>query len=119
MNAENEEAFREFLEHAVSQQLNGQRPTCEIVADAELDAGAATMKLISALDALEPFGQGNPEPTFILHGAMLRFATIMGAGLICAGRSQPVAASWHLLALIWSERRLVIFYWTMQTQTLQ
>lgn len=97
LNAENEDAFREFLERSVSEQLNGQVPTCEIVADADLDAGAATMKLISALDALEPFGQGNPEPTLILHGAMLRFATIMGGGAHLRG---SVATSGGQLAFV-------------------
>ena len=97
LNAENEDAFREFLERSVSEQLNGQMPVCEIVADADLDAGAATMKLISALDALEPFGQGNPEPTLILHGAMLRFATIMGGGAHLRG---SVATSGGQLAFV-------------------
>ena len=97
LNAENEDAFREFLERSVSEQLNGQVPTCEIVADADLDAGAATMKLISALDALEPFGQGNPEPTLILHGAMLRFATTMGGGAHLRG---SVATSGGQLAFV-------------------
>lgn len=80
LRAENEDAFRAFLENAVRAQLNGEMPTCEIVADAELDAGAANMKLIEQMGALEPFGQGNPEPMLILHGASLRFASVMGNG---------------------------------------
>ncbi len=77
---ENEAAFCEFLEHAVSAQLNGHIPAPEIIADAELDAGGATMKLVRQLVALEPFGQGNPEPTLVLHGATLHYATPMGNG---------------------------------------
>lgn len=80
LEAEKESAFRAFLENAVHEQLNGVVPVPEIMADAELDAGAATIGLINKLDALEPFGQGNPEPMLILHGAALRYATVMGGG---------------------------------------
>ncbi len=76
----NEKAFGDFLENAVREQLNGHIPAPEIVVDAELDAGGATMKLVKKLSALEPFGQGNPEPTLVLHGGVLRHATTMGSG---------------------------------------
>ncbi len=78
--ADKEDAFCAFLERAVMEQLNGEIPSPEIIADAELDAGGATMKLVKQLVALEPFGQGNPEPTLILHGATLHYATPMGNG---------------------------------------
>ena len=80
LSAENEGKFCEFLEQAVRTQLNGVMPHREIVADAEMDAGGATLKLVNKLNALAPFGQGNPEPTLILNGATLRFATTMGGG---------------------------------------
>ncbi|MDW2995230.1 MAG: single-stranded-DNA-specific exonuclease RecJ [Alphaproteobacteria bacterium] len=76
--AENESAFCEFLEKSVLEQLNGNMPAPEVQVDAELDAGAATMNLVKNLSALEPFGQGNPEPTLVLRGAVLRFASVMG-----------------------------------------
>ncbi len=78
--AENESAFCAFLENAVREQLNGHMPAREVIVDAQMDAGGATMKLIERLDALEPFGQGNPEPTLVLHGAMLRHVAVMGSG---------------------------------------
>ena len=80
LGAENEAKFCEFLENAVREQLNGVIPCKEIVADAEMDASGATLQLVNKLSALEPFGQGNPEPLLILDGAILRFATIMGHG---------------------------------------
>ena len=80
LSAENEDAFCKFLENAVREQLNGQIPEREVVVDAEMDAGGATMRLVNKLNALEPFGQGNPEPTLVLHGAMLRSVTTMGNG---------------------------------------
>lgn len=80
LSAENEIAFCEFLEQAVKEQLHGELPHREVVADAELDAGGATLKLVNKLSSLEPFGQGNPEPTLILYGASLRYATTMWHG---------------------------------------
>ena len=32
------------------------------------------------MSGLEPFGQGNPEPVLVLHGASLRYAAVMGNG---------------------------------------
>lgn len=78
--ADNEDAFREFLECAVVEQLGGQTPNPEVCVDAVIDAGGATMHLVRQMTALEPFGQGNPEPTLVLCGATLRHATVMGGG---------------------------------------
>ncbi len=80
LRPENETAFCDFLENAVVAQLGGVRPTREIIVDAELDAGAATMDLVDRLTALEPFGQGNPEPMLVLRGARLKNAVTMGRG---------------------------------------
>lgn len=85
LSVENESRFCEFLEKSVREQLNGVMPNKEIIADAEMDAGGATLQLINKLSALEPFGQGNPEPTLILDGATLRFATTMGHGVHLRG----------------------------------
>lgn len=93
LSAENEEKFCEFLEQAVRTQLNGVMPHREIVADAEMDAGGATLKLVNKLNALAPFGQGNPEPTLILNGATLRFATTMGGGTHLRGSVATSAGS--------------------------
>ena len=78
--AEKEHDFCAFLEQAVREQLNGSCPVPEIYVDAELDASGANMQLVEKLVDLEPFGQCNPEPTLVLHGAILKFATIMGNG---------------------------------------
>ena len=80
LTAENQERFCEFLENAVMEQLHGEMPHTEVVVDAELDAGGATMRLIKQMASLEPFGQGNPEPQLVLRGGVLRHAAIMGGG---------------------------------------
>ena len=80
LSAEKEDAFRDFLETQVRDQLNGERPARRVLVDAELDAGAATMRLVNDLTALEPFGQGNPEPMLVLRGGVLKFAGTIGSG---------------------------------------
>ena len=39
--------------------------------DAELDTGEMSMALVDEMDALEPFGQGNPRPRFLVRGLRL------------------------------------------------
>lgn len=80
LSADKEEEFCRFLEKAVIEQLHGEKPKLEIVADAELDAAGANIDLIKKILVLEPFGQGNPEPTLILYGACLHHAMVMGNG---------------------------------------
>lgn len=78
--ADKEKDFCAFLEQAVKEQLNGELPHQEVLVDAELDAGSANMKLVNKMAALEPFGQGNPEPTLVLYGGVLKYASVMGKG---------------------------------------
>lgn len=80
LNADKESEFCAFLEDAVKKQLNGQEIASEVIADIELDAGAANIDLVKKMSGLEPFGQGNPEPVLVLHGASLRYAAVMGNG---------------------------------------
>ena len=68
------------MEKSVSEQLGGVKPNPEILVDAQIDAGSADMNLVEKLSDLAPFGQCNPEPTLVLKGAVLKFATIMGNG---------------------------------------
>ena len=80
LTADKEEQFCEFLEKAVMEQLHGEMPPAEVVVDAEIDASGANMRLVKNMKALEPFGQGTPEPTLVLRGATLRHASVMGSG---------------------------------------
>ncbi len=80
LNVDKEQDFCSFLEQAVQKQLNGVCPVPEIYVDAELDASGANMQLVEKLSDLAPFGQCNPEPTLVLHGAVLKYATVMGKG---------------------------------------
>ena len=80
LKAEKEQEFCEFFEDAARRQLGGAPMQSEIVIDAELDAGGASLKLIRELAALAPFGQNNPEPTLVLNGGTLAYASAMGNG---------------------------------------
>ena len=80
MKVENEQAFCDFLEKSVNEQLQGKKPSPEIIVDAQIDASGANMKLVEGLSELAPFGQSNPEPTLVLNGCVLKFATVMGNG---------------------------------------
>ena len=78
--ADKEHEFCEFLERSVLDQLNGSLPATDTMVDMEIDAAGATMKLVKKLEQMEPFGQGNPEPTLVLRGAVLNHALLMGRG---------------------------------------
>ena len=80
LNANKEQEFCDFLERAVHEQLNGVCPMPEVCVDAEMDASGANMQLVEKLADLAPFGQCNPEPTLVLYGAVLKYATVMGSG---------------------------------------
>ena len=85
LNAEHEHDFCEFLEKAVCEQLNGEKPVPEIVVDAQIDASGAGIDLIKKMSVMAPFGQCNPEPTLVLSGAVLKYATVMKNGLHLRG----------------------------------
>jgi len=80
LDVSREAEFEEFLESAVLAQMEGQPPRLEIAIDAEIDAGGANLRMVREMAALAPFGQGNPEPTLVLYGGELAYATPMGGG---------------------------------------
>jgi len=86
LNADKEKEFCEFLENSVVKQLSGKKPELEVFVDAEMDASGANMKFLKKIDALAPFGQANPEPTLVLHGATLKFVKYKGSGNTLSGR---------------------------------
>lgn len=80
LSADKEQDFCDFLEKAVQRQIGDATLTPEIMVDAEIDAGSVDMNLVEKLSDLAPFGQSNPEPTLVVHGAVLKYATVMGNG---------------------------------------
>jgi len=72
------ERFREFLD----QNLEPQRETIlvarDLIADAVVSAGGATLALLDDIDRAGPFGAGNPEPVFAMPDMMVAYAEIVG-----------------------------------------
>lgn len=58
-------AFRERLEQAISEQLEGRSPKPRVTYHAELPLSEINADTYLALEQLEPFGAGNPTPIFM------------------------------------------------------
>lgn len=53
--------------------------TPQITLDAELPSGRLSLATVEALGALEPFGEGNPQPRFLIRNLPVRDYSTMGA----------------------------------------
>ena len=51
----------------------------EIEVDEEVDLAMMTAKTMDEVRLLEPYGQGNPEPVFLAHGAEVVSTRVVGA----------------------------------------
>ncbi len=56
-------------------------PTAEIVADMETDGGRLTQENVELLSRLEPFGEGNRLPAFLLRNCVVRSKRALKNGL--------------------------------------
>ncbi len=89
------DAFRERVNEYVRTHVpaEGMRPTVEI--DCEIDIKDLTMQLALELYRLEPYGVGNPTPSFLLSDVTLR-------------KIIPISGGKHLKLVI--EREGIVFY---------
>ncbi len=62
------DALRARLNDLVKNSLSAEQLKPILRIDAELKPGELTLELLEQLDALEPFGQGNPSVQFVLRG---------------------------------------------------
>lgn len=77
------EALRSFLCSNVEKQLNGKDITVETKIDGLLTAGGVSVDLVETLqNIIGPFGQGHPEPTFMLENIRIHKADILGGAHI-------------------------------------
>ena len=79
----------------------GETETPALVVDAALQAEAVTPWLARRMEAMEPTGEGNPKPLWLLHGAEILARREMARGalrLIVAPRTEVVAFSAEELA---------------------
>ncbi|MFH0770074.1 MAG: DHH family phosphoesterase [Candidatus Peregrinibacteria bacterium] len=77
--AERSGAFIEDLLTDVTDRVSPSDLVPVLSIDAEIRANDLSMKLLQSLSLLEPFGQGNPEPVFLLKNARLDSARCVGA----------------------------------------
>lgn len=72
------------LREAVREEMNilkGENPEIfekRISWDAEIEPGEAGMELAREIEAMEPFGEGNPRPVLLMRGMRLRDIRFMG-----------------------------------------
>jgi single-stranded-DNA-specific exonuclease len=71
-------AFREFLDAQLDMQREMIRTARDLVADALVSAGGATVTLLDDLERAGPFGAGNPEPVFAMPDMLVAYADIVG-----------------------------------------
>ena len=65
------DTFRREINAYAREQLNEESIVQTVHADAELSVSEMTMELAKELSYLEPFGTGNPVPTFVLRGVVV------------------------------------------------
>ena len=78
---ENVDAFRSKMQLLASRWQAEHPCVSTLPVDAVLDdANLITLESVTALQQLEPFGTGNPQPTFVLTGASISSITPVGKG---------------------------------------
>lgn len=73
------EALFRFLEEDADRAIAPADRSPVLRLDAVLPPGALSLELTRSLEALQPFGQGNPEPLFLLQGVRLADLRRVGA----------------------------------------
>ncbi len=77
MKSENTEKFRQAIyDYAKSVEM----PFQQNIIDCRLKAAAVDADILPLIDTLEPFGAGNPQPTFGLYGMTLTGVQPIGGG---------------------------------------
>ena len=77
MKSENTESFRKaILSYAKSIEM----PFAQNIIDCKLKAAAVDADILPLINCLEPFGAGNPQPTFGLYGMTVTGVQAIGGG---------------------------------------
>ncbi len=73
------EEFKSFLDEHIARQLDYRIPPAGLAIDAALTPKGATANIVDALEAVGPFGAGNPRPRFALPRVKVARADIVGS----------------------------------------
>ncbi|MGJ0397163.1 MAG: single-stranded-DNA-specific exonuclease RecJ [Methylocystis sp.] len=71
--------FRVFLNEALEASVEAARRDDALILDAALSGRGVSLDLLRRVERAGPFGQGNPEPMFVLPEQQVAFAQIVGA----------------------------------------
>lgn len=72
------EKVKSALNESIKNQLNGKELIPTVEADLKIDANDISIDLISLINKLEPFGEGNKSPLFIVEKLILNSHRTMG-----------------------------------------
>ena len=71
--------FKSFLDEHIARQLDYRIPPVGLAIDAALTPKGATANIVDALEAVGPFGAGNPRPRFALPRVKVARADVVGS----------------------------------------
>jgi len=80
VTAKNIEKFYEKLRQIIEEQLADKDITPEIEIDAQMKAADVNWDLLSELKKMEPFGEGNEEPVFLMKNMLIEDLRVVGNG---------------------------------------
>ena len=80
------DGFVKYLEEVITPEALKDNPT-SLAADALVDMGGISLDLVNQLEPLEPYGEGNPEPKFIIPNARLVYVNLLKNGHIACNFS--------------------------------
>ena len=77
-------AFRDFMAERAAEALATSPDPDVMEFDGAVSAGAVNATLIGGMEALEPFGQGNPQPRFAVTRVRATYANVVGKDHVAA-----------------------------------
>ena len=75
----------------------GQKPETALGIDSEIDLGSVTGELVSQIERLAPFGEGNPEPLFLSRSVGVENPRVMKERHVsfdARGGGEPLRCVW-------------------------
>ncbi len=78
--------FKDYLTQTIKTNILAQQSN-SLLADGVLNLNGVTLNLVQSLEMLAPFGEGNPEPLFILKDVHITYTNLLKNGHISLGLS--------------------------------
>ncbi len=76
------EEFKNFLIDYFKTHRQSEKQLSDYMVDSVIDIGAVSGRILETLSAMEPFGEGNPEPRFAIPDVAVANVRIVGSGHI-------------------------------------